>query len=87
MTSAQDLAVEPGRLATRRTYAMTRPDHFTVRYSINPWMDPSKPIDLRRALMQWQALHDRLVELGHVVELVPPVPDCPTWSTRRTAAW
>lgn len=77
MTSAQDLALAPSRLATRREYAMTRPDHFAVRYSINPWMDPARPVDVPRALAQWQRLYDRLVDLGHTVALVPSLPGLP----------
>lgn len=77
MTSAQDLALAPHRVATRREYAMTRPEHFTVRYSINPWMDPSRPVDVARALAQWQVLHDCLVGLGHTVGLIDPLPGMP----------
>jgi N-dimethylarginine dimethylaminohydrolase len=33
----------PTRRASRRTVLMCRPDHFTVSYRINPWMDPSRP--------------------------------------------
>lgn len=51
---------------------MCRPDHFTVEYRINPWMDPDKPVSLFRARAQWQALHDMYVVLGHDVELVAP---------------
>lgn len=71
------MAFAPGGVATRREYAMTRPEHFTVRYSINPWMDPAMPVDTPRALAQWQALHDCLVGLGHTVRLVPPLPGLP----------
>jgi N-dimethylarginine dimethylaminohydrolase len=56
---------------------MCRPDHFTVSYEINPWMDASLPTDRDLAVAQWQDLHDRYVSLGHAVELIDPIPDLP----------
>lgn len=60
-----------------RSYAMTRPDHFAVRYAINPWMDPSLPVDVDRAVAQWQQLQDTYRQLGHQVSLVPSLPGLP----------
>jgi arginine dihydrolase len=65
------------RASTTRRYLMCPPTHFDVTYSINPWMDPRKPVDQQLATAQWQRIHDQLVELGHTVELVPPVPGLP----------
>jgi N-dimethylarginine dimethylaminohydrolase/methylmalonyl-CoA mutase cobalamin-binding subunit len=65
------------RAVARRHYLMCRPTHFDVVYSINPWMDPSEPVDVRLALRQWQRIHDVFVELGHDVELIPPLPGLP----------
>jgi N-dimethylarginine dimethylaminohydrolase len=65
------------RLAQHRRYLMCRPEHFTVRYSINPWMEPSRPTDTARAVRQWQELHDAYVALGHEVELIDPHPELP----------
>jgi N-dimethylarginine dimethylaminohydrolase/methylmalonyl-CoA mutase cobalamin-binding subunit len=65
------------RAATKRRYLMCQPTHFDVVYSINPWMDPSKRVDPCLALLQWQRIHDVLVELGHTVELIPPLPGLP----------
>jgi N-dimethylarginine dimethylaminohydrolase len=56
---------------------MCRPTHFTVNYSINPWMDPVVPTSTETGLAQWKQLHDLLVELGHDVELMPPDPGLP----------
>lgn len=67
----------PRRVAQHRTYLMCRPEHFTVRYRINPWMDPERPTDTARALDQWQALHDAYVALGHEVLLIDAVPGLP----------
>jgi N-dimethylarginine dimethylaminohydrolase/methylmalonyl-CoA mutase cobalamin-binding subunit len=65
------------RAATKRRYLMCRPTYFDVVYSINPWMDPSKPVDPRLALLQWQRIHDVFVDLGHAVELISPLPGLP----------
>ncbi|MFS0694147.1 dimethylargininase [Streptomyces nitrosporeus] len=79
--SAAEAAVreEPAlnRDATPRRYLMCAPAHFQVTYSINPWMDPSKPVDLALAATQWEDLRDRYRSLGHTVELLTPRPDLP----------
>ena len=56
---------------------MCRPEHFTVSYSINPWMEPTRPTDTTKAVAQWQRLHDLYLELGHEVELIDPLPEYP----------
>jgi N-dimethylarginine dimethylaminohydrolase len=60
-----------------RTYLMCRPEHFTVSYAINAWMDPSVPVDTELAVKQWDRLHETLVELGHVVHVLPAGPGLP----------
>ena len=65
------------REAAPRRYLMCPPTHFEVTYSINPWMDPTKPVDLPLALAQWEDLRDRYRALGHTVELLDPVPGLP----------
>lgn len=65
------------RVAQHRRYLMCRPEHFTVSYRINPWMEPANPTDTAKALEQWQVLHDTYVALGHEVELIDPVPGLP----------
>jgi N-dimethylarginine dimethylaminohydrolase len=65
------------RTATPRRYLMCRPDHFTVAYRINPWMDPAVPTDTALAVRQWQTLHDTYRELGHEVELIDQLPGLP----------
>jgi N-dimethylarginine dimethylaminohydrolase len=60
-----------------RTYLMCQPEHFTVEYAINPWMDPSKPVDVALANQQWQRLGEAFRSLGHTVETIPPVPGLP----------
>ncbi len=65
------------RRAQRRRYLMCRPEHFTVSYRINPWMEPAKPTDTAKAVAQWQTLYDTYIALGHEVELIDPVPGLP----------
>jgi N-dimethylarginine dimethylaminohydrolase len=56
---------------------MCPPVHFEVSYSINPWMDPLKPVDPALALLQWEDLRDRYRSLGHTVEILSPLPGLP----------
>jgi len=65
------------RVQQHRRYLMCRPDHFTVSYSINPWMEPSRPTDTDLALKQWQSLYDTYTELGHEIELIDPLEGLP----------
>ncbi|GHF33122.1 dimethylargininase [Streptomyces morookaense] len=65
------------RAFTPRRYLMCPPVHFRVTYSINPWMDPGKPVDLPLALAQWEELRDRYRALGHTVEELDPRPGLP----------
>ncbi|MFJ4867562.1 dimethylargininase [Streptomyces sp. NPDC088757] len=65
------------RSPSPRRYLMCPPAHFTVTYSINPWMDPTKPVDLPLALAQWEDLRDRYRALGHAVEVLEPDPALP----------
>ncbi|MDN3497223.1 hypothetical protein QL996_14875 [Planococcus sp. APC 4015] len=67
----------PSRIAQRRSYLMCRPEHFTVSYSINPWMEPAKPTDTALAVRQWQDLHDAYIALGHDVQLIDPIDGLP----------
>ncbi|MGD9485662.1 dimethylargininase [Streptomyces sp. TRM70308] len=60
-----------------RRFLMCPPVHFRVTYSINPWMDPGKPVDLPLAVAQWEALRDRYRALGHTVEELAPDPALP----------
>jgi N-dimethylarginine dimethylaminohydrolase len=53
------------------------PEHFDVTYSINPWMDPGKPVDRPLAMLQWQRIRQLFTELGHEVEVIPARPGLP----------
>ena len=65
------------RTPARKTVLMCRPEHFTVVYQINPWMDPAKPTNTALAVAQWQTLHDTYVGLGFDVQLIDPVEGLP----------
>ncbi|KDA06888.1 N-dimethylarginine dimethylaminohydrolase [Microbacterium sp. CH12i] len=67
----------PARTAQHRRYLMCRPEHFTVSYKINPWMEPANPTDTANAVAQWQKLYDLYLELGHEVGLIEPLEDFP----------
>ena len=60
-----------------RQYLMCRPTYFAVDYAINPWMDPSAPVDADLAIAQWTTLVDTYRSLGHTVEFIDPVPGLP----------
>ncbi|MGV9824333.1 ornithine--oxo-acid transaminase [Gordonia sp. NPDC003429] len=78
MTMTSPSFVAPFERSPRaRTYAMTAPAHFTVSYAINPWMDPSVPVDAGKALAQWHGLRQVYESLGHAVHLVDPQPGLP----------
>ncbi|HVU72403.1 MAG TPA: arginine deiminase-related protein [Mycobacteriales bacterium] len=65
------------RRRSHRHYLMCPPTHFAVTYAINPWMDPSAPVDPGRAMAQWQALRRTYQALGHTVEILPALPGLP----------
>ena len=65
------------RTATRRSYLMCEPRHFAVRYVINPWMDPSLPVDRALAVRQWRSLVDTYRQLGHEVRQIEPIDGLP----------
>ncbi|MEV0183070.1 dimethylargininase [Streptomyces sp. NPDC050625] len=71
------MALSRSRGATPRRYLMCSPRHFEVTYSINPWMDPRKPVDTPLAVAQWEQLRDLYRALGHTVEELVPVPGLP----------
>jgi len=56
---------------------MCRPEHFTVVYRINPWMNPQSPTDTALAVSQWETLYDTYVDLGFDVRLIDPIAGLP----------
>jgi N-dimethylarginine dimethylaminohydrolase len=60
-----------------RTYLMCPPEHFAVEYAINPWMNPGQPVDIARAMRQWEQLRQAFIGLGHTVHTITPEPGLP----------
>lgn len=60
-----------------RHYVMCPPIWFDVSYAINPWMDPTVPVDRPSALAQWETLRQTYLRIGHRVDLLEPQPDLP----------
>ena len=56
---------------------MSPPEHFTVAYQINPWMQLDQPVDRDLALKQWDGLRTALLDLGHQVHVLPVVEGLP----------
>ncbi|MGH3343616.1 MAG: dimethylargininase [Carbonactinosporaceae bacterium] len=56
---------------------MCPPAHFEVSYTINPWMDPARPVDGAAARRQWDSLRRAYLELGHRVDMIEPLPGLP----------
>jgi N-dimethylarginine dimethylaminohydrolase len=56
---------------------MCPPTYFDVTYSINPWMDVTKPVDTALAVAQWERLRDLYIGLGHRVSELEPVRGLP----------
>ena len=46
--------------ATSQRFLMCRPTYFAVDYAINPWMDPSAPVDADLAVRQWERLRQHV---------------------------
>lgn len=65
------------RVPTTRSYLMCPPRYFAVDYAINPWMDPTQPVDAGRAQAQWSELRDTYRRLGHTVFEIDPQPGLP----------
>jgi len=75
--SRQPKSNAPRPRSTTRRYLMCRPTYFSVDYAINPWMDPSAPVDTELAISQWTALRDAYRELGHRVDEIEPIRGLP----------
>lgn len=74
---SRQLRTAARRVPRPRRYLMCPPIYFDVTYSINPWMEPNKPIDADLAMTQWESLRDIYREFGHQVEFIDPVAGLP----------
>lgn len=69
-------------LRTKPRILMCAPDHFSVSYRINPWMDPpswrTQGVVLEAtAHREWSVLRDTLAGVGADIELVTPAAGLP----------
>jgi len=78
MTVLETVADNPTHRESRpRRYLMCPPTHFSVTYSINPWMNPNVPVNNDLAEIQWDVLRHTYLSLGHRVDLIDPEPGLP----------
>lgn len=57
---------------------MCPPDHYAIRYVINPWMKLTRQINPEKAYRQWKNLYDILSNLNskiHLIQQTPGLPD------------
>ena len=74
------------RVARPRRFLVCEPRFFAVRYAINPWMRPDRPVDVSLARRQWLSLVDAYRRHGHTVETVEPLPALPDMVFAANAA-
>lgn len=60
-----------------KKYLMCPPDHYSVSYSINPWMEPDSRVDRDLAADQWLNLRAAIENAGGSVEIIEQHPDLP----------
>lgn len=77
MTTTMPVSSAVRRSSSRKHYLMCRPDHFSVTYAINPWMDLAVPVDEALAVVQWETLRATYESLGHRVEEIEPAAGLP----------
>ncbi len=65
------------RTAVPQHLLVADPSHFEVAYAINPWMDPSIPVDVALVRRQWESLVEAYEALGHRVDVLPAVAGLP----------
>lgn len=51
---------------------MSAPDHFAIKYSINPWMNADNQVDKARSKKQWLRLREIYQNLGLEIFEIPP---------------
>lgn len=77
MTETLTATTTVERTSTPRRFLMCRPEHYTVSYEINPWMDVTRHTDRDLALQQWETLYRTYLDWGHTVDLIDPLPGLP----------
>jgi N-dimethylarginine dimethylaminohydrolase len=74
---AESFQATTTRTVRPRRYLMCPPNFFDVAYSINPWMNPDKPVDTALAMAQWERLRELYLKFGHKVESIKSVKGLP----------
>lgn len=65
-------------MTQQRRVLMCSPEHYGLKYEINPWMHLEDSPDTMLAMQQWQGLYNTLtVDLGVQVDLVDQAEECP----------
>ena len=67
-------------------FLLCPPDHFSVDYAINPYMQAGASVDRALARSQWEFLRDTLRIAGAVVEVQRPVAGLPDMVFTNNAA-
>ena len=64
-----------GTLSWGAEYLLVHPAFYKVSYSINPYMDPTHPVNNELAWQQWNSLRETLEALGATVSVLhhPPI--------------
>jgi N-dimethylarginine dimethylaminohydrolase len=62
---------------TDRELLMCPPDHYEIRYVINPWMKLTRQSDSEKAHLQWKKLCDLLSSLNCSIHTAQPVQGLP----------
>jgi N-dimethylarginine dimethylaminohydrolase len=74
-TAAREVPAPRTRSAQR--LFLCPPAFYDVTYSINPWMDPTVPVDFSLAWRQWSRVVAELDGLGHELVFIEPKKGCP----------
>lgn len=65
---------------------MCRPDHYTIAYEINPWMNINNPTDHAKARRQWNRLYQFIQNSGSEISLIEPAEGLPDMVFTANAA-
>jgi arginine dihydrolase len=71
------LAAQARRPRSSQRLFLCPPAFYDVTYSINPWMDPTVPVDFSLAWRQWTQVVAELDDLGHELVFIEPKKGCP----------
>src|SRR3989304_386114 len=70
----------------KHRFLMCRPDHYTIAYEINPWMNMNNPADPAEAGRQWNGLYQYIQNSGSEISLIDPAEGLPDMVFTANAA-